>query len=143
MKITTHAAVRCGQRGFPETDLGLIAQYGTLTDQGFLLTGNDIVEAERRFKKRLDRLSMLQDVFMPTTDDGGTAKKRPSAQQRSRGGARLAVGDRLHRFWSGDARGRHNGPHDGNSRLNGRFPLSGGDPRCSRAVYENRACIQR
>ena len=36
MNITTHAVIRCGQRGFRETDLDLIAEYGTMTDGGFL-----------------------------------------------------------------------------------------------------------
>ena len=86
MNITTHAAVRCGQRGFRETDLELIARYGTVTDEGYLLTGKNIMEAERRFKKRLDRLSRLKDAFIATTDDGRTAKTvfRATREQRRR-----------------------------------------------------------
>ena len=81
---TAHAIVRCGQRGFRETDLDLIAEYGTITDGGYLLTRNDIMEFERRAKKCLDRLSKLQDVFVPTTDDGRTAKTvfRTTRKQR-------------------------------------------------------------
>ena len=86
MNVTTHAAVRCGQRGFRETDLELIARYGTMTGEGFLLTRKDIMEAERRAKRLLDRLSRLQDAFIPTTDDGRTAKTvfRATREQRRR-----------------------------------------------------------
>ncbi|MCE2523061.1 MAG: hypothetical protein J4F49_07570 [Rhodobacteraceae bacterium] len=88
MKIncTIHAINRCGHRGFRETDLDLIAEYGTTTDGGFLLTRNDIMEFERQAKKRLDRLYKLQDAFVSTTDDGRTAKTvfRATRKQRRR-----------------------------------------------------------
>ena len=86
MNITTHAAVRCGQRGFRETDLELIARYGTATDEGYLLTRKDVKEAECRFKRLLDRLTRLQDAFISTTDDGRTTKTvfRATRKQRRR-----------------------------------------------------------
>lgn len=89
MKInrTIHAINRCGHRGFREKDLDLIAEYGTITDGGFLLTRNDIMEFERRAKKLLDRLHKLQDAFVPATDDDGRTAKtvfRATRKQRRR-----------------------------------------------------------
>ena len=83
---TNHVVVRCGQRGFRETDLELINQYGTMTDGGVLLTRKDIAEFERRSKRLLDRLSKLQNAFIPTAEDGNTAKTvfRATKKQRRR-----------------------------------------------------------
>ena len=83
---TAHAVIRCGERGFRETDLDLIAEFGTMTDGGFLLTRKNIMETERRAKKLLDRLSKLEDAFVPTTADGNTAKTvfRVTKKQRRR-----------------------------------------------------------
>ncbi len=83
---TSHVVIRCGERGFRETDLDLIARYGTVTDGGFMLTRNNVMEFERQIKKRLDRLSKLQGAFVATSADGGTAKTvfRPTRKQRRR-----------------------------------------------------------
>ena len=84
INCTMHAARRCGHRGFRDSDLGLIAEYGTMTDGGFLLTRRDIQEAERLCKRLIDRLSKLQDAFVPTSADGNTAKTVFRATRRQR-----------------------------------------------------------
>ncbi len=83
---TAHVVTRCGERGFRETDLDLIAKFGTMTDGGYLLTRNNVMEAERQIKKCLDRLSKLQGTFVATTADGGMAKTifRATRTQRRR-----------------------------------------------------------
>ncbi|MCY3879682.1 MAG: hypothetical protein OXF74_10965 [Rhodobacteraceae bacterium] len=83
---TAHAVIRCGERGFRETDFDLIAEYGTMTNEGFLLTRKDIMKAERAAKILVHRLSKLQDSFVATTDDGGAAKTifRVTRKQRRR-----------------------------------------------------------
>ncbi|MDE0303568.1 MAG: hypothetical protein OXI87_01600 [Albidovulum sp.] len=84
ISITAHALVRCGQRGFREADFDLVSEFGTMTDGGFLLTRKDIMEAERQAKKLLNRLSKLQDAFVPTTADGSAAKTIFRATKRQR-----------------------------------------------------------
>lgn len=86
ISITAYALVRCGQRGFREADFDLVSEFGTMTDDGFLLTGKDFKEAERQMKKLLDRLSKLQDTFVATTAEGDVEKTifRPTKKQRRR-----------------------------------------------------------
>ncbi len=84
--ITRHAEARCGQRGFRKNDLKLIAEYGTETKSGFLLTNKDIIKVERQFKKILADLSRLQNAFIPMAEDGITTKTvfRATKEQRRR-----------------------------------------------------------
>lgn len=84
MNITNHAMVRCGQRGFRITDIDLIVRFGTMTDEGVLLTKKDIMEAERQVKDVLKRLSKLEGTFVSTTPDGETVKTifRTTKRQR-------------------------------------------------------------
>ncbi len=67
--LTCHAITRCQQRGFRENDMALVAEYGTPTAGGILLTGKDIRKVERECKKILSRLQKLKDTFLATTDD--------------------------------------------------------------------------
>lgn len=67
--LTRHAIERCQQRGIKENDIDLIAEYGTPTPEGILLTGKDILKFEQESKKILNRLQKLKDIFLATTDD--------------------------------------------------------------------------
>jgi len=69
IELTCHAITRCQQRGFKENDIALVAEYGTPTTGGILLTGKDILKVEREYKKVLNRLQKLKDTFLATTDD--------------------------------------------------------------------------
>ena len=71
MKITRHAGVRCQQRGIKEGDVSLIAEYGTWTRGGAILTRKDIARVELERKRLAGRLSRLDGVFVAT--DGETA----------------------------------------------------------------------
>ncbi|MCY4314178.1 MAG: hypothetical protein OXD44_10920 [Gammaproteobacteria bacterium] len=69
LNLTSHAIMRCQQRGFKENDIVLVAEYGTRTAGGILLTGKDILRAEQENKRILDRLQKLKDTFLATTDN--------------------------------------------------------------------------
>ncbi|MCY4459383.1 MAG: hypothetical protein OXC26_03125 [Albidovulum sp.] len=91
ISITNHALVRCGQRGFRENDFDLVFRFGTLTDDGYHLTRKDIMEVDRQVRKLVDRLTKLQDAFVPTTADGSAAKtifRETKMQRRRRTGRR-------------------------------------------------------
>ena len=64
--LTHHAITRCQQRSIKQNDIALVAEYGTPTAGGVLLTAKDILEVERV----LHRLQKLKDTFLATTDDG-------------------------------------------------------------------------
>ena len=83
--LTHHAVARCSQRGFKKNDFDLVAEYGTPTSGGILLTGKDIMAFEQEFKKKLHRLQKLKDVFVATTNDGSNMAKtvfRATKKQR-------------------------------------------------------------
>ena len=64
--FTHHAISRFGHRGIRKSDLHLIAEYGSIAEQGMLLTRKDIASAGRSARKRLlDRLWKLQGVSRP------------------------------------------------------------------------------
>ena len=56
-----------------------------MTDDGFLLTKNNYMEAERQAEKIPDRLSKLQGTFVATTPDGAVTKTifRATRKQKS------------------------------------------------------------
>ena len=65
-----------------ERDLNLIAQYGTETPEGLILTRKDIAEAEREEKRLVNRLSRLQDIFIATDGDTMITAYRATRRQR-------------------------------------------------------------
>ena len=81
-KKTKHIRTRCQQRGIKERDLDLIAQFGTKTRDGLILTRKDISEVERETKRLVCRLSRLQDVFV--AKDGETLITAYRAGRRQR-----------------------------------------------------------
>ena len=86
--LTKHIHTRCQQRGIKERDLNLIAQFGTETPKGLILTRKNITEVEREAKRLVNRLSRLQDVFVAT--NGETMKTAFRAKRRQR---RLLAGN--------------------------------------------------
>lgn len=82
MKKSQHIRNRCQQRGIPERDLELVFQHGTVTSDGLILTGKDIADAVRDMKRKMNRLSKLKDVFIPT--DGTTMKTAYRVDRRRR-----------------------------------------------------------
>ncbi len=62
--LTKHVICRAQQRSIMPNDLGLVYEFGTTTDQGVILTKNDISEAEREAKDLINRLNKLKDVFV-------------------------------------------------------------------------------
>lgn len=87
--LTKHVRSRCQQRGIRETDLDLVAQYGTETSEGVILTRKDIAVVEREFKRLINRLSKLEDVFVATDGEIMKTVFRATKQQR-----RSQVGNR-------------------------------------------------
>ena len=81
-KKNKHIRTRCQQRGIKERDLDLIAQVGTKTRDGLILTRKDISEVERETKRLVCRLSRLQDVFI--AKDGETLITAYRAGRRQR-----------------------------------------------------------
>ncbi|MCY4642367.1 MAG: hypothetical protein OXC41_06690 [Gammaproteobacteria bacterium] len=80
--LTRHIRTRCQQRGIKERDLKLVAQFGTETPKGLILTRKDVAEVEREAKRLMNRLSRLQDVFVAT--EGETMKTAFRATKRQR-----------------------------------------------------------
>ena len=81
MHMTRHVRARCHQRGIKEQDLSLIAQHGTVTRRGIILTCKDIARAEPKERRVL---SPLQGAFVAT--DGATmvTTYRSTREQRRR-----------------------------------------------------------
>lgn len=80
--LTKHIRVRCQQRGIQEHDLKLVAQFGTETSKGLILTRKDVAEVEREAKRLVNRLSRLQDVFVATEGETMKTAFRATKQQR-------------------------------------------------------------
>jgi hypothetical protein len=67
--FTKHVLTRAQQRSVMQGDLGLVYEFGTMTDRGAVLTQGDIQEAEREAKAIIDRLHKLKNVFVATDGD--------------------------------------------------------------------------
>ena len=80
--LTEHIRARCQQRGIKERDLDLIAQFGTETPEGLILTRKNIAEIERQAKRLVHRLSRLQDVFIAADGESMITVYRATRQQR-------------------------------------------------------------
>lgn len=80
--LTRRIRARCQQRGVKEHDLKLVAQFGTETSEGLILTRKDVAEVEREAKRLVNRLSRLQDVFVAT--EGETMKTAFCATRQQR-----------------------------------------------------------
>ena len=87
--LTKHVRSRCQQRGIRKTDLDLVAQYGTETSEGVILTRKDIAGVEREFKRLINRLLKLEDVFVAMDGEIMKTVFRTTKQQR-----RAQVGNR-------------------------------------------------
>ncbi len=83
--FTHHAISRFGHRGIRKSDLHLIAEYGSIAEQGMLLTRKDIASAGRSARKRLlDRLWKLQGVFVAMDGRKAITAFRVTRRQRRR-----------------------------------------------------------
>ena len=84
MKITKHAGARCQQRGIKVGDVSLIAEYGTRTRGGMILTRKDIARVELERKRLAGRLSRLECVFVATDRETSITVYRADRAQRRR-----------------------------------------------------------
>ena len=84
MKINGHAGARCRQRGIKERDVSLIAQYGTRTRGGVILTRKDIARVELERRRLAGRLSRLEGVFVATEGGAAITVYRADRAQRRR-----------------------------------------------------------
>ena len=82
MNGTRHVRARCQQRGIKESDLSLIAQYGTRTPKGMILTRKDLAREERKRKRLMARLSRLEGVFVATSGESMLTAFRATRRQR-------------------------------------------------------------
>ncbi len=82
--LTKHIQARCQQRGIQEHDLKLVAQLGTETPKGLILTRKDVAEVEREAKRLVIWLSRLQDVFVATEGETMKTAFHATRQQRRR-----------------------------------------------------------
>ena len=80
--LTKHIRARCQQRGIRERDLDLVAQFGTETPDGVIVTRKDVAEVERASKRLLNDLSRLQGVFVVTAGETMVTAYRATRQQR-------------------------------------------------------------
>ncbi len=65
-------------------DLMLVAQFGTETSRGLILTRKDVAEVEREAQRLVNRLSRLQDVFVATEGETMKTAFRARRSQRRR-----------------------------------------------------------
>ena len=79
---TRHLHTRFQQRGFKERVLDLMVRHATHTSRGYLLTGKDIAEVKREFKRDLNDLRKLQDVFVVADGETLITAYRTNKRQR-------------------------------------------------------------
>ena len=79
--FTQHVLIRAQQRSVMQGDLGLVYEFGTMTDRGAVLTRADIQEAEREAKAFIDRLHKLRNVFVATDGEEMITTFRPTKMQ--------------------------------------------------------------
>lgn len=64
LRTTKHAATRLQQRGFKSGDVEIIEQFGTPSDDGFLMLGKDADLAIAELKAVISEIERLKNRFI-------------------------------------------------------------------------------
>ena len=80
--LTKHIRARCQQRGIREADLSLLERYATHTPKGLILIRRDVAEVESDHRHVMDRLRVLEGVFVASNGDARITAYRATKRQR-------------------------------------------------------------
>ena len=84
LNLSKHAEERVQQRGFKPSDLELIFEYGTHTNESTVLRKKDVEEAASRLKHDINRLYRLAGSAVIVQDNTILSIYRPSKAKRRR-----------------------------------------------------------
>ena len=84
LRITRHAQARGQQRGYLHGDMALVYDYGTLTEDGVLLTDKDVRRVRAEVKRFLRRLERLAGTMIVVRENAAVTVYRPRTAQRRR-----------------------------------------------------------
>ena len=81
---TRHVQERAQQRGFKDSDLDLIAQFGTATEDGVVLRRRDVDQARTVVRRLLRDLERLEGAAVIIQDDAIVSVYRPDRKKTKR-----------------------------------------------------------
>lgn len=79
--ITRHAEQRMQQRGMRRRDLDMILRFGTVTDDGVILTNRDAAAQIAVYQRRISLLERLKGTAVFTAGNRATSVYRPAKRR--------------------------------------------------------------
>jgi hypothetical protein len=82
--LSRHAEERARQRGYRESDLALILDFGTPVHDGYVVTPKDVAAFEAWAKQTAVRMRKLSGSFVSVAESTITSVYRPAKPKRRR-----------------------------------------------------------